>query len=202
MIFRLFAYCLTALMTLCLIWLVGWLWFAASVVSAKPEDENIRTDAIIVLTGGDKRVNTGLDLLAADKADHLFISGVNAQVKPVELVALWKGDHDKVLPKIKLGYIADSTAGNAIESKDWIREKKIKSIRLVTANYHMARSMMMFKNAVPDVVIYEHPVVPNDFEPWGEQFWPLTFSEYNKLLATWLRLDLLTKNPSLDKDKS
>lgn len=198
MIFKLFAYCATALLTLCLLWALGWMWFAASVVSMKPYDESVKADAIIVLTGGDKRVNTGLDLLAADKADHLFISGVNSRVKPVELVALWKGDHDKVLPKITLGYAADSTATNATESQEWIRKNNIKSIRLVTANYHMTRALLMFHKAVPEVEIYKHPVVPDDFEPWKEQFWPLTFSEYNKVLATWLRLDLLNKNPSLD----
>ena len=197
MLIRFFAYCLTAFLTLCLIWLLGWMWFAASVVQMKPEDEWIKTDAVIVLTGGDKRVNTGLDLVAAGEADYLFISGVNAQVKPEELVALWTGDHAKVLPKITLGYVADSTASNATESRDWIAKNKIKSVRLVTANYHMARSMLMFKKQLPDVAIFSHPVVPDNFVPWREQFWPLTFSEYNKWLATWLRLDLLNKNPSL-----
>ncbi len=197
MIFKLFAYCLTAFFTLLLLWGVGWLWFAASVVSAKPQMVDVKTDAIIVLTGGDKRVNTGLDLLADDKANLLFISGVNAKVKAEELIALWKGNHEKVLPKLTLGYAADSTASNAVESQEWIKKNNIHSIRLVTANYHMARSLLMFHNEMPELEIYKHPVVPDGFEPWQEQFWPLTFQEYNKFLATWLRLDLLDKNPSL-----
>ncbi len=163
----------------------------------KPQEVQTRVDAIVVLTGGDKRVNTGLDLLAADKGQRLFISGVNKDVKPAELIDLWKGDHDEVLPRITLGYIADDTAGNATESQEWVRNNNIQSIRLVTANYHMARSYLMFHKEMPDLIILKHPVVPNDFEPWGAQFWPLTFSEYNKFLATWLRLDLLRKNPSL-----
>lgn len=199
MILRLFAYCFTALFTLVLLWALGWMWFAASVASMKPYDETIKTDAIIVLTGGDKRVNTGLDLLAADKAKFLFISGVNQKVKPQDLVALWHGDREKVLPRITLGYAADSTAQNAIESQQWIRDNNIKSVRLVTANYHMTRSLLMFHNAMPELEIYKHPVMPDDFVPWKEQFWPLTFQEYNKALASWLRLDLLNKNPSLDK---
>lgn len=165
----------------------------------KPYDETAKTDAIIVLTGGDKRVNTGLDLLTADKAQFLFISGVNQKVKPQELVALWKGDHAKVLPRITLGYAAESTAQNAIESQQWIRDNHIKSVRLVTANYHMTRSLLMFQSAMPELLIYQHPVMPDDFVPWEKQFWPLTFQEYNKVLASWLRLDLLNKNPSLDK---
>lgn len=197
MIFKLFAYCLTAFFTLLLIWGLGFLWFSASVASAKPQSPDTKTDAIIVLTGGDKRVNTGLDLLAANKADYLLISGVNAKVKPEEIIALWRGDHQKVLPKLTLGYTADSTATNATESREWIAKNNIRSVRLVTANYHMARSMLLMKQQVPDLQIVKHPVVPADFEPWREQFWPLTFQEYNKFLATWLRLDSINKNPSL-----
>jgi len=197
MIFKLFAYCFTAFVTLGLLWALGWMWFAASVVSMKPQEENVKSDAIIVLTGGDKRVNTGLDLLAADKAERIFISGVNQQVKAEELIALWDGDHKKVLPRITLGYVADNTATNAAESQEWVAANKVESIRLVTANYHMARSYLMFHKAMPGLVIYKHPVVPDDFEPWGEGFWTLTFSEYNKWLATWLRFDLLDKNPAL-----
>jgi uncharacterized SAM-binding protein YcdF (DUF218 family) len=200
MIFKLFAYCLTAFFTLLLVWALGWLWFSASVAAAKPQSPETRTDAIIVLTGGDKRVNTGLDLLADGKADYLFISGVNVKVKPEELIALWKGDHKKVLPKLTLGYTADSTASNATESQEWIKKNDIHSVRLVTANYHMARSMLLMQKESPDLDIIQHPVVPDDLEPWKEQFWPLTFQEYNKFLATWLRLDLLHKNPSLKTD--
>jgi uncharacterized SAM-binding protein YcdF (DUF218 family) len=197
MILRLFAYCFTALFTLGLLWVIGWMWFAASVVSMKPYDDSIRTDAIIVLTGGDKRVNQGLDLLADDKGKQLLISGVNGKVKTEELIDLWNGDKEKVRCCITLGYGASDTASNATETDDWIKNKNIKSIRLVTSNYHMARSLLMFNKQLPQIAIYKHPVVPDDFEPWGRQFWKLTFSEYNKWLATWLRFDLLDKNPSL-----
>jgi uncharacterized SAM-binding protein YcdF (DUF218 family) len=199
MILKLFAYCLTAFFTLVLFWAVGWLWFAAAVVAAKPQLPDQKTDAVIVLTGGDKRVNTGLDLVADGKADYLFISGVNAKVKPEELIALWRGNHEKVLPKLTLGYAADSTATNATESGEWIEKNNIHSVRLVTANYHMARSMLLMQQQMPTLDIIKHPVVPADFEPWKEQFWPLTFSEYNKYLMTWLRLDSINKNPDLDK---
>lgn len=198
MIFRLFSYFFMAFCTLALLWALGGLWFAASVVSMKPQALDQKTDAIIVLTGGDKRVNTGLDLLSEGKSERLFVSGVNAKVKPEELVALWQGDHEKVLCCITLGYTADTTGANASESRDWINENNIKSIRLVTSNYHMARSSLIFHQTMPDVEIYKHPVVPDDFEPWKSQFWPLAFEEYNKMLLTWLRLDLLNKNPSLN----
>jgi hypothetical protein len=61
----------------------------------------------------------------------------------------------------------------------------------------MARSMLLMQKENPALIIIKHPVVPDDFDPWKEQFWPLTFSEYNKFLMTWLRIDLLHKNPAL-----
>lgn len=195
---RFLSYVFMAFITLVLLWALGGVWFAASVVSMKPQNIDVKTDAIIVLTGGDKRVNTGLDLLAGGKADKLFVSGVNQQVKPEELVALWPGDHAKVLCCIQLGYAADNTGANASESRVWIHSNDVKSIRLVTSNYHMARAAMIFHQTVPEIEIYKHPVVPDDFEPWGKQFWPQAFKEYNKALLTWLRLDLLEKNPSLN----
>lgn len=195
---RFFSYSFMAFVTLVLLWALGGMWFAATVVSMKPAAVNTKTDAIIVLTGGDKRVNTGLDLLAERNASKLFVSGVNTQVKPEELVALWPGDPEKVLCCIELGYAADTTGANASESRDWIKKNNIKSIRLVTSNYHMARASLIFHQTMPDVEIYKHPVVPEGFEPWGGQFWPLAFEEYNKMLLTWLRLDLLNKNPSLN----
>lgn len=201
MIFKLFAYCFTALLTLTLLWALGWMWFAASVVSMKPQTLETPTDAIIVLTGGDKRVNTGLDLLADGKAKHLFISGVNAKVKPEELISLWKGDHEKVLCCITLGYEADDTSSNASESQEWVRRKGIHSVLLVTSNYHMLRSNLIFNKAMPDVEIFKHPVVPDDFEPWGAPFWKLTFQEYTKFLAMWLRFDQISKNPALNKEQ-
>ncbi len=197
MILKLFAYCFAAMFTLSLLWAVGWMWFAANIASMKPYDINQKTDAIIVLTGGDKRVNEGLDLLAQGRAKYLFISGVHERVKPYDLVAIWGKNGTKILPNIALGYSADTTATNAIESQEWVRENNIQSIRLVTANYHMTRSLLNFHRALPDVDIYKHPVVPDDFEPWKKQFWPLTLREYNKVLATWLRFDSIDKNPSL-----
>ena len=204
MVFKLFTCCLAALLTLVLLWAIGWLWFAASVAMMKPQHQEITTDAIVVLTGGGKRVNAGLDLLAQGKGKKLFISGVNSKVKAEDLIQLWDGDVKKVSCCITLGYAADSTTSNATESQDWIRENNIKSIRLVTANYHMARSLLIFRQAMPDLLIYKHPVQPEDFQPWKEQFWPLTFQEYNKWLATWLHFDLVNKNPSLESkiDKS
>jgi len=56
------------------IWALGWVWFATSIAIAEPVNVKQNTDAIIVVTGGNGRVNAGLDLLDDNHAPKLFIS--------------------------------------------------------------------------------------------------------------------------------
>lgn len=148
-----------------------------------------KTDAIIVLTGGTNRVTRALDLLSDGKAEHLFISGVNKGVKLQELIKLW--GYKKPLPDccIILGYEAESTLGNAIEARKWVNENHIKTVRLITATYHMPRSMLEFRHALPDIAIIKHPVLPGkQFTPDQKQFWKLCFVEYHKLIISLIRV--------------
>ena len=62
-------------------------------------------------------------------------------------------------------YAATSTMGNAIETADWIKKSGFNSIILVTANYHMPRSLMLFRHIMPEIRIIPHPVFPIQFEP-------------------------------------
>jgi uncharacterized SAM-binding protein YcdF (DUF218 family) len=186
---------------LAVLWAIGFGWFAASVVTMTPQNPNEKTDAIIVLTGGDKRIVTGLDLLSTGMADKVFISGVHGAVSLPDITAKWGGDPSLITCCVTLGYQASTTSTNATESAQWIADQKISSIRLVTSNYHMLRSSLLFHQVLPLIKILHHPVSPDHFDPAQRQFWLLTFEEYNKLLLTWLRLDMLTKNPSLKATK-
>ena len=61
---------------------------------------------------------------------------------------------------IELGYEADNTRGNAAETAAWMRAEKFHSLRLVTASYHMPRSLLEFSRAMPDIRIVPNPVFP------------------------------------------
>jgi uncharacterized SAM-binding protein YcdF (DUF218 family) len=63
---------------------------------------------------------------------------------------------------VTLGYAAESTAGNATEGAQWLRENGAGSVRLVTANYHMLRSLLEFRRAVPGVEVVANPVFPGE----------------------------------------
>lgn len=185
MIKKLITALLASFGTLFLLWLVGWLWFATHIASIQPQALNEKTDAIIVLTGGKHRIDTGIALLRSKTAKSLFISGVHNDVKLEDLV------HDGPVPCcITLGYEATDTVQNGSESAQWIKDNDIHSIRLVTSNYHMVRADMIFKHHVPDIKIIMHPVETDNFQTWSRKFIETTFGEYNKTLATWVKLSL------------
>ena len=94
---------------------------------------------------------------------------------------------------ITLGYAADNTAGNARETAEWLDTVRGRSLRLVTANYHMPRSLLEFRQALPEVEIIAHPVFPKVFQQ--RRWWQsrasalLVVSEFTKYLVASLRLE-------------
>lgn len=169
-------------LTLLFLWAAGFIAFAAFAITAPPREPTRKTDAIVVLTGGDRRIQEGLALFAARRSPHLFISGVHKDVTKAELTALWRGAAPLPPCCITLGYKATSTEQNADETSDWIRQQKFTSIRLVTGNYHMPRSLMELHRALPGVEIYIHPVRQPDLDTRGRRFWTLLLIEYHKTL--------------------
>ena len=64
-------------------------------------------------------------------------------------------------------------------------------MRLVTAAYHMPRSLIEFRNTMPDVQIITHPVFPSQVKLDAWWRWPgtagLIFVEYSKYLVARIR---------------
>jgi uncharacterized SAM-binding protein YcdF (DUF218 family) len=174
---------------LALAWAGGLVWFAERVSRMAPEAG--ATDAIVVLTGGSERVAEGVALLSSGNAGLLFVSGVPEGVT-LEAVLDGAGAGAKaLLPKIVLGHAAQDTIGNAAETAAWVRREGIASLRLVTANYHMPRSLIEFRRALPGVAILPHPVFPDRFKDREWWRWPGTLTlmvrEYDKYLLALIR---------------
>jgi uncharacterized SAM-binding protein YcdF (DUF218 family) len=173
-----------------IVYVAGLIRFAEDIPRA-PRAPEESTDAIVVLTGGPLRVKEGLTLLAEGRAKKLFVSGVNRGVELNELLRVSGTPPDAVACCVELGYVADNTAGNAAETRAWMDKEGFGSLRLVTANYHMRRSLLEFRSAMPDIRIVPHAVAPESFkrEDWWE--WrgtsALVFVEYNKFLLSYLR---------------
>lgn len=176
-----------------IVWLGGLLVFANALPRAEPEATG-RTDAIVVLTGGSERLASGFDLLRRDLGGKLFISGVYRGVDVRELLRMSRQSPDDIECCIVLGYTADDTEGNAVETAQWMRAEGFRSLRLVTANYHMPRSLVEFRRSLPDAEIVPHPVVPPNVRLDWWFVWPgtaaLIVEEYNKYLLASLRARL------------
>lgn len=152
----------------------------------------VRTDVIIVLTGGNGRVEQGLEALADGVAPVLFVSGVGRKVTLQELIAAHTSPQTQAAiarrhPHIILDYVASTTQSNASEAAAFVAKQNIRSVRLVTAHYHMPRSLTEFRAAMPGVAIVPDPVVPNNFH--RNDWWrddatrSLMIGEFHKYLA-------------------
>lgn len=176
-------------------WLAGLLLFVAQIPS-EVRDPDAETDAVVVLTGGSERLQEGLRLLAEARARKLLISGVHQQVTIEELLQSVAQPAAGLEPMVlgccvRLGHSADNTRGNARETADWMSAEGFRSLRLVTADYHMPRSLLEFRRAMPEIEILAHPVFPRQVKRDDWWRWPgtssLLISEYNKYLLALLR---------------
>jgi uncharacterized SAM-binding protein YcdF (DUF218 family) len=173
-----------------LFWFAGLFAFLQSIPN-KIENTTTVTDTIIVLTGGSLRLQTGLNLLQKGNADKLFISGVHRGVDVEQLLQLARQSPTATDCCIFLGHEADDTAGNAKETAVWMDKHGYHSIRLVTAAYHMPRSIIEFRHAMPNIMIVLHPVFPEQVKLDKWWMWPgttgLILGEYSKYLVSRVR---------------
>jgi uncharacterized SAM-binding protein YcdF (DUF218 family) len=180
-------------------WLLGLVLFAET-IPTRPSDDHSEADAIIVLTGGSDRLKEGLQLLTQGEGKQLLISGVHANtdipalLQTADLTMDLRPSAAEIACCITVGYEAGDTTGNAQESARWMAEHNLHSLRLVTADYHMPRSLLEFRAAMPDVKILPHPVFPETVKRDQWYLWPGTTSliirEYHKYLLATLRIRL------------
>ena len=186
MIKQLFSFIFYPIMIAFPIWLIGFGVFVLYVFSFHLAQDP-QADAIVAWTGGESRISTGIDLLEKGLAKRLLISGVNKTAKP----HLFLGDiSPETREKIDLGYQATTTEGNAAETADWVYHHRFNSIILVTSFYHMPRSLLEFRHALPTTEVYPNPIWPKDFTE--STAWMHTraafhlFVEYHKFLCVKL----------------
>lgn len=175
------------------VWVGGFLWFVFD-MPQNPPCPDCTTDAIVVLTGGKNRIAAAFDLLDQKLSDHLLISGVNpgTTLKTIEKKSGFKGPIADY--KISLDDQSRSTKENALYTLKWLEKNGYHSVRLVTANYHIRRSLLEFQNVMPNILIIAHPIMPQESldSHWYKdyKFFCLFFNEYNKYLGALLRLEV------------
>jgi uncharacterized SAM-binding protein YcdF (DUF218 family) len=136
---------------LLLMYVLGYALFAVTLPEA---GDDRQTDAIVVLTGGAKRLERGIDLLERGRAQRMLISGVARSVRPSELAQRYKAEQALFDCCIDLGREAVDTRSNAEETADWIKRHKFKSVRLVTTDWHMPRARLELGRKTEELSVF------------------------------------------------
>ena len=131
----------------------------------KQPQHTTKADGIVVTTGGQGRLRTGLDLLQADKAPHLLLSGVGQGITKqmiAQSMTLSSQDKQALRCCVTLEFQAGDTLGNAIATRQWAQTHQVSRFFLVTSAYHMPRATLEFSALMPDKTIIAFPVVAPD----------------------------------------
>lgn len=159
---------------------------------ARSSSEPMDADAIIALTGGEGRLQAALDLLDQNKGQRLLISGVHAETSRAEIFQATGGSPRRADCCVDLGRSAENTIGNANESAVWIDTYHFKTVIVVTASYHMPRSLLELRAVRPDTEFIAYPVFPDDIhlnDWWTDPYTSSVLAgEYVKLLAATVRV--------------
>ena len=159
------------------LWALGFLWFAM----ALPQPAGAqKTDAIVVPTGSGGRIQRGLELLHKGAARQMLVTGVDEEVRPNEFAVEYSVPARTMACCVTLGFAALDTRGNARETAEWVAQRKVRSLRLVTSDWHMRRAALELEDKLP-----EGTTVLRDAVRTKPSLWTL-FLEYHKLLATSL----------------
>jgi uncharacterized SAM-binding protein YcdF (DUF218 family) len=131
---------------LVLAWALGFALFMLAL--GRPLEEGVRTDAIVVPTGGPGRIDRGIALMQANAAKRMLITGADPTVRPIELAVQYNVSPRLFACCIDLGHDAVDTRSNADETAAWVRARGYRSVRLVTADWHIARAKLELSNAL------------------------------------------------------
>lgn len=164
-------------------WLLGLGFFYTSLPqsTAYQHQSQITAEGLIVLTGGQGRLEAALDILKANPGKRLLISGVNPIVEQSELSALTGSEAALFDCCVDIDRLSQNTAANAQEGMKWLRANGFNSAMIITADYHLRRSMMLFNHQAPTVKLTGYAVQTNANMSY-------MIREYNKYLATVAQL--------------
>lgn len=147
-----------------------------------------RADAIVALSGDRQRVRKAVDLLTRGYGGRLLITGIdNAD----EIARQYAGHQRLFECCVDVNQASHSTREDAAQTGRWVREHGLRSILVVTSNFHMRRTLIELDHTLPGVRKIPHPVAMEraDLLEWwrNPRALKLIAGEYAKLVAAWLR---------------
>lgn len=169
----------------------GFCWFAWSIPQQEVKLDR-KADGIVVLTGAAARIPDAIELLASERGQRLFITGVHRSTSAKEIARLTPLYSKYFTCCIDLDRSALNTSGNAFETRRWAKEHNFNSLIVVTSNWHMPRAMLELEHQLPDATLIPYPVVSEKVknDPWwsNSETARLLLSEYLKYLFALMRL--------------
>lgn len=141
----------------------------------------LKADGIVALTGGDARLDAAVALLEGGTGKRLLITGANKALTKDHLKQLANGGA-RFDCCADMGYAAEDTYGNAEETQEWAAQHHFRSLIVVTANYHMPRSLRFFRTVMPKMRLIGYPVEPQAAW-WHLGMLHLLHNEYLKYMA-------------------
>lgn len=177
---------------------IGFASYVTSILLWSPPKDLKPHDAIVVLTGGAGRIETGFELLVDDRAPKMLISGVLEKISMNDIIEnnttnFTNGQKSKIDNHccVELDYIADTTTTNAVETNQWVLQNDVQSIILVTSHSHMPRAYLNFAWILPEgvqITAYPYHAKTRLSLVVSQQFWQYALREYMKFGGTFIRL--------------
>jgi uncharacterized SAM-binding protein YcdF (DUF218 family) len=168
---------------------IGFAFFVAN-LPAPATGPSAKADAIVALTGQGGRLGPAVTLLESGHGQRLLITGVNKLTSKGDLKKLLHGG-DTFDCCADLGFAALDTRGNAEEAARWVRAHRFRSLIVVTADYHMPRSLVEFAAQMPGVQLLPYPVPAETPKAMNWDSAKRLSGEYVKYLASMVRVSLL-----------
>ncbi|HXM00467.1 MAG TPA: YdcF family protein [Rhizomicrobium sp.] len=194
---------LKTLLVVLALYLAGFVLFAETLPAAPAKLG--KPDAIVALTGGGARLDTAVALFESGVGKRLLISGVDPAATRAQIKTLAHGA-GRFDCCADLGFAAVDTHGNAQETADWVRTHRYRSLVVVTARYHMPRSLSEFSARMPGVALEPYPVDPEgiDLQQWWRDPRALRLLqvEYAKYLASVTLTHVFPDRDALDRGAS
>ena len=137
--------------------------------------------------------SSDLELLSAGRGKRLLITGVHQATTAAAIARVARAYGPLIACCVDLDHSAVNTVGNALETERWARTHRIRSLIVVTSNYHMPRAMAELARRLPDVFLVPFPVVAEKMR--SERWWSpatakLLVSEYLKYIVAQVRMRL------------
>ena len=140
-------------------------------------------EVIVVLTGGNRRVEEGFKSLVQTGAKTILISGIGEGVSLSDFDKFQK-QFNVDSSRIFLGGLSHDTVENAIETSAFMKLHNFTKACIVTSSYHIPRSHIIFQRNMPQHTIGFIPVTEN-FNRNKYSYVKKRLIEYTKFLFTF-----------------